>query len=215
MKGSMLPVSGVPTKTPTILAVVAKTVETDPSTTGELTELLHAWRAGDGSSGDRLIAALYSELHALAGRQMRRENAGTLATTALVHEAYLRLLDQRRTDWQDRRHFLAIAATTMRRVLIDRARARHSLKRGVDLVDLSRIDRGGAERNVELLDLDHALDHLAALHPRQARVVELRFFGGLEEREIAEIVGVGERTVRRDWVFAAAWLERALAGDGS
>lgn len=184
---------------------------------GDLTELLHAWRAGDASSGDRLIAALYRELRLIASRQVRGERAGsTLQTTALVHEAYLRLIDQRRTDWVDRRHFLAIAATTMRRVLVDRARARRSLKRGggdvpVALAGLADLVPDPA---AEILDVDRALSRLAALHPRPARVVELRFFGGLEEREIAAVIGVGERTVRRDWSFAAAWLARELGGGG-
>jgi RNA polymerase sigma factor (TIGR02999 family) len=184
---------------------------------GDLTGLLRAWRAGDASSGDRLVEALYRELRLIASRQMRGERAGsTLETTALVHEAYLRLIDQRRTDWVDRRHFLAIAATTMRRVLVDRARARRTLKRGgaeltVALAGLADLVPDPA---AEILDVDRALSRLATLHPRPARVVELRFFGGLEEREIAAVLGIAERTVRRDWSFAAAWLARELDGAG-
>lgn len=184
-------------------------------TPGDLTELLQAWRAGDASSGDRLIEALYRELRLIASRQVRGERAGsTLQTTALVNEAYLRLIDQRRTDWVDRRHFLAIAATTMRRVLVDRARARGTLKRGGAeiIVALSGLEDLVPDPAAEILDIDRALSRLATLHPRPARVVELRFFGGLEEREIAAVIGIAERTVRRDWSFAAAWLARELGG---
>lgn len=179
----------------------------------DLTDLLHAWRSGDGSCGDRLFEALYRELRAIASRQMRRERAGaTLTTTALVNEAYLRLIDQRRTVWADRRHFLAIAATTMRRVLVDRARARASQRRGGQdvQVTLSGLETVLPAPSAEVLDVDRALSRLAEVYPRQAKVVELRFFGGLEEREIAELIGIAERTVRRDWTFAAAWLAREL-----
>jgi RNA polymerase sigma factor (TIGR02999 family) len=182
----------------------------------DLTDLLHAWRAGDGSSGDRLFEALYRELRAIAGRQINGERAGaTLTATALVNEAYLRLIDQRRTVWADRRHFLAIAATTMRRVLVDRARARTSRRRGGReiRVTLSGLEAPLAGPLAEILDVDRALIRLAHDYPRQAQVVELRFFGGLEEREIGEVLGVAERTVRRDWTFAAAWLARELAGE--
>lgn len=187
--------------------------ETAAPPAADLTDLLHAWRTGDGPSGDRLFEALYRELRAIASRQVRRERAGaTLTTTALVNEAYVRLIDQRRTVWADRRHFLAIAATTMRRVLVDRARARLSQRRGGQemLVTLSGLEDVLAAPSAEVLDVDRALARLAEVYPRQAKVVELRFFGGLEEREIADLVGIAERTVRRDWSFAAAWLAREL-----
>jgi RNA polymerase sigma factor (TIGR02999 family) len=187
----------------------------DPGPAADLTELLHAWRAGDASSGDRLIEALYRELKRIASRRLRGERSGaTLDTTALVHEVYLRLLDQKRTDWRDRSHFLAIAATTMRRVLVDRARARKSLKRGGGEmhVTLSGVAAAGLDPSLEVLDVDRALTRLAAEFPRPARVVELRFFGGLDEKEVAELLEVTDRTVRRDWSFAAAWLARELGG---
>jgi RNA polymerase sigma factor (TIGR02999 family) len=187
----------------------------DPSVSVDLTDLLHAWRAGDAGSGDRLIEALYRELRTIARSGRRGEPAAaTLETTALVHEAYLRLLDQKRTDWRDRSHFLAIAATTMRRVLVDRARARLSLKRGgrAPHIELSEVAAAGLDPTVEVLDVDRALERLARDFPRPARVVELKFFGGLEEKEIAELLEVTDRTVRRDWSFAAAWLARELGG---
>jgi RNA polymerase sigma factor (TIGR02999 family) len=198
-----------------VLSVTERTATDPPAPGADLTDLLHAWRAGDASSGDRLIEALYRELRVIASRGLRGERAGsTLQTTALVHEAWLRLLDQKRTDWQDRRHFLAIAATTMRRVLVDRARARRSLKRGggAPVVTLADVEVAGIDPSIELLDIDRALTRLAAEFPRPARVVELRFFGGLEEKEIAALLDVTERTVRRDWSFASAWLARELGG---
>jgi RNA polymerase sigma-70 factor (ECF subfamily) len=181
----------------------------------EVTDLLRAWRNGDAAAEERLLAALYRELHAMARQRLRRERPGsTLQTTALVHESYLRLVDQRRVEWRDRGHFLALAATSMRRVLIDRARARRAGKRGAGVVPLtlSDADALGIDPALEILEVDEALRRLAAAFPRPARVVELRFFGGLELEEIGAVLEVTERTVQRDWAFARAWLARELGG---
>jgi RNA polymerase sigma factor (TIGR02999 family) len=184
------------------------------SPSAEVTELLRAWRTGDLEAEERLIGVLYDELHGMAQRRLRREQATTLQTTALVHEAYLRLIDQRRVEWRDRGHFLALAATMMRRVLVDRARARQADKRGAGeaAITLTDVAEVGVDPAVEVLEVDQALKRLAASFPRPARVVELRFFGGLELEEIGEVVGVTERTVKRDWAFARAWLARELGG---
>ena len=181
----------------------------------EVTDLLRGWRAGEAQRSDRLLRLLYAELKRVARRQLARERQGhTLQTTALVHEAYLRLVDQRRVDWRDREHFFAVAATVMRRLLVDHARARLADKRAHEPVTLGT----DAEPTVddpafELLGLDRALDKLAAQFPRPARVVELRFFGGLQVEEIARVMEAGERTVKRDWAFARAWLARELGGE--
>lgn len=180
----------------------------------EITGWLKAWRGGDAASGDRLISALYGELREMARQRLRGERRQiTLQTTALVHETYLRLLGNNRMTFQDRHHFLALSATVMRRVLVDRARERLAAKRGGGAlhVELSDVAVAGLDPGVELLDVDRALDRLAAAHPRQARVVELRFFGGLEEEEIADVLETSVRTTRRDWSFASAWLARELA----
>ena len=181
----------------------------------EVTELLRAWRGGDARAEERLIALLYRELHEMAQRRLRHERRGsTLQTTALVHEAYLRLVDQRRVEWRDRGHFLALAATMMRRVLVDRARARHAGKRGAgeEAIALTDVVAAGLDATVEVLAVDRALERLAAAYPRPARVVELRFFGGLELAEIGVALEVTERTAQRDWAFARAWLARELGG---
>ncbi len=184
----------------------------------EITGWLHAWRRGDSASGDRLIAALYSELREMARQRLRGERRQiTLQTTALVHETYLRLIGNNRMTFQDRHHFLALSATVMRRVLVDRARERLAAKRGGGAlhVELSDVEAAGLDPGVELLDVDRALDRLAAVYPRQAKVVELRFFGGLEEEEIAEVLETSVRTTRRDWAFASAWLARELGPAGA
>jgi RNA polymerase sigma factor (TIGR02999 family) len=179
----------------------------------EITHWLRAWRGGDAASGDRLIAALYGELREMARQRLRGEHRRiTLQTTALVHETYLRLIGNNRMTFQDRHHFLALSATVMRRVLVDRARERLAGKRGggAPHIELSEVQAAGFDPGVELLDVDRALDRLAAAFPRQARVVELRFFGGLEEEEIAGVLETSVRTTRRDWAFASAWLAREL-----
>jgi RNA polymerase sigma-70 factor, ECF subfamily len=196
--------------------VTSEESETGGDAHAEVTELLRAWRTGDADAGERLMRALYHELHEMARRRMIRERSdGTLQTTALVHEAYLRMIDQRQVDFRDRGHFLALAATMMRRVLIDRARARSADKRGAGavgepLTDVGEVPGGALDPAVEILDIDRVLERLAETYPRPARVVELRFFGGLEFEEIGTVLEMTERTARRDWVFARTWLERAL-----
>jgi len=184
-----------------------------PESAAEVTDLLHAWRAGDAAAEERLMGLLYRELREMARRRLRREQPGvTLQTTALVHETYLRLVDQRRVEWRDRGHFLALAATMMRRVLIDRARARRAGKRGSGdvAIPLTDVAAAGLDPAVEVLAVDRALERLARDFPRPARVVELRFFGGLEMAEIGAALDVTERTAQRDWTFARAWLAREL-----
>jgi RNA polymerase sigma factor (TIGR02999 family) len=180
----------------------------------EVTALLRAWGRGDETALSRLIPLVERELNRIARRCLGGERAnGSLPATALVNEAFLRLVDLNRIGWQDRAHFLAMAARLMRRVLVDLARARRSNKRGGDLIRVSfneaLIARGGCE--AELLDLDKALDALARLDPRKSQVVELKFFGGLELEEIAAALQVSSKTVARDWSFARAWLQREIA----
>ena len=181
----------------------------------DVTGLLLAWSSGDTTAGDRLLAAIYDELHRQAGRAMRRENeAHTLQATALVHEAYLRLVDQRRVEWRNRAHFFGVAAQMMRRVLVDHARARLTEKRGGGLQQITLGDLGAAvnEPSIEVLALHEALERLSALDPDQARLVELRYFGGLGIDETAEALGVSPATVKREWAVARAWLRRELGG---
>ena len=188
----------------------------------DVTALLHAWGAGDDAAGERLVAAIYAELHDRAARAMRREpDDATLQATALVHEAYLRLVDQRRVEWRNRAQFFGVAARMMRRVLVDHARARHAAKRGGDArpLTLGDADRAGAapaaaSDGVDALDvlaLDDALERLAALDAEQARLVELRYFAGLGIEETAQALGVSPATVKREWATARAWLRRELA----
>ena len=184
------------------------------ATTG-ITPLLRAWDVGDPTAADRLFRALYTELHRQAARAMRGQGTGhTLQTTALVHEAYLRLADRRGDAWHDRAHFLGVAARAMRHVLVDHARARGTAKRGggARLVTLDTHDAPAAESAsaVELLALHEALARLAALDPEQARLVELRYFGGLSIEETAEVLGVSPATVKREWAIARGWLRREL-----
>jgi RNA polymerase sigma factor (TIGR02999 family) len=179
----------------------------------DLTALLAHVQDGGGHAVDVLLPRVYEELQALAHRQLRGERAGhTLNTTALVHEAYLKLVDQNRTDWRSRAHFFAIAATVMRRILINYAHQRNAQKRGGGQALLTfEGGMGSREANVEdLLAIDQALTALAERGERQAKVVEYQFFGGLTQEEIAEILGVSVPTVRRDWQFARAWLSRWL-----
>jgi RNA polymerase sigma factor (TIGR02999 family) len=178
-----------------------------------VTELLLEWSKGNRTVQDRLFGTVYNELHRLASRQMLGEPAGrSLQTTDLVHEAYLRLINQNRVDWESRSHFFAIAARLMRRILVDHARARKAEKRpnsGLK-VTLSDLPAGVNGRTVEFLALDEALERLEAMDPRQARIVEMRFIAGLSEEEIASALGVSVRTVKRDWRFARAWLYGTL-----
>jgi RNA polymerase sigma factor (TIGR02999 family) len=177
-----------------------------------VTDLLQAWREGEGARSPELLGIVYEELKRIARRQLRRERSGhTLQTTALVHEAYMRLADQTRVAWRDREHFFAVAATLMRRVLVDYARGRLASKRAALLVTLSAAENvGTSDPAVAVLDLDRALASLAEAFPRQAMVVEMRYFGGLELVEVARVLGVTDRTVKRDWAFARAWLSREL-----
>lgn len=178
-----------------------------------VTDLLLAWRGGDEEALGRLVPLVYDELHRIARRCMAGERAGqTLQATALVNEAYQRLVDVQRVDWQNRAHFLAMAARLMRRVLVDAARAKHAEKRGGDLTRVT-FDEAlftGHDRVTELVKLDDALDALAALDDRKSRVVELRFFGGLSLEETAEALEVSTKTVTRDWEFAKTWLRREV-----
>jgi RNA polymerase sigma factor (TIGR02999 family) len=175
----------------------------------EVTELLLEWSKGNRAAESRLFGFVYHELRRLAGRYMLGERSDhSLQPTALVHEVYLRLIDQNRVTWENRAHFFAIAAQLMRRVLIDHARARNAEKRpkpGLK-VPLSDLPIGIENQTTELLALNEALDRLEALDPRQARIVEMRFIAGLSEDEIAQALGISVRTVKRDWRVARAWL---------
>ena len=190
-----------------------------------VTDALGALRAGAPGAMERFIPLVYDDLARIAHRQLAAEPAGhTLSTTALVHEAYLRLVDQARARWEDRAQFFAVAAHTMRRVLIDHARRHRAARRGgpgARAVPLEVLDAAGAaalsanERADVILALDDALERLAALDPRQARVVECRFFGGLTADETAVALGVTARTVERDWVKARGWLYQELRDGGA
>jgi RNA polymerase sigma-70 factor (ECF subfamily) len=181
----------------------------------EVTNLLRSWGRGEEDAANRLLAVIYDDLHAQAARAMRREGGEhTLQATALVHEAYLRLVDQKHVDWKNRAHFFAIAAQSMRRVLVDHARGRLAEKRGggVEKVTLSDAAVGVNDDDaVDVLALHDALERLAALDPDQARVVELRYFGGMNIDETAEALGISAATVKREWAVARAWLKRELS----
>jgi RNA polymerase sigma factor (TIGR02999 family) len=180
-----------------------------------VTELLLAWSAGDRAALDALIPLVHHELLVLARRYMARENAGhTLQSSALVNEAYLRLVDMRRVDWQNRAHFLAVAARVMRHVLVDLARSKRSQKHGggARRMSLEEAPDLASTPVYDVLGLDHALDALATLDPRRGKVVELRIFGGLTIEETAAALNVSADTVTRDWKLAKAWLARELAG---
>ena len=179
----------------------------------DVTDLLLAWSAGDRSAGERLLDAVYHELHHQASRAMRLEPVNaTLQTTALVHEAYLRLVDQRRVVWRNRAHFFGVSAQIMRRILVDQARARLADKRGGGIAYLTlEEDVAPATENApEIVALHEALERLAALDADQARIVELRYFGGLTIDETAEATGVSPTTVKAEWAIARAWLRREL-----
>jgi RNA polymerase sigma factor (TIGR02999 family) len=182
----------------------------------EVTQLLKAWGQGDDGALGRLIPLVQNELHRLARRYMSRERPDhTLQTTALVNEVYLRLVDMPQMSWQDRAHFFAISARMMRRILTDFARSRNYQKRGGTALHVS-FDEALAvsqEQDAEIVAIDDALSQLAALDSRKSQVVELRFFGGLSEVEIAEVLKVSPETVRRDWRFAKSWLHRVLSGE--
>jgi len=180
----------------------------------EVSGLLRAWSDGDQSALERLTPVVYGELHHLARRYMRRERSGhSLQTTALVNEAYMRLVDYRRMQWQDRAHFFAVAAQVMRRILVEHAR-RQNLKRGggVQHISLEHAAVVGGDEDANLTALDDAMKALAQIDPRKVRVVEMRFFGGLSVEETAEVLKVSPITVKREWRGARAWLYRELSG---
>ena len=188
---------------------------------GEITRLLHDCQTGNREALDRLIPFVYEELRVIASRQLSREpRHGAIQTTALVNEAYLKLVDQRRADWQNRAHFFGIAATVMRRILLDAARHRLTQKRGGDAITIALQDLSAAppDRRSDLLDViavDRALCDLGRVDAEQARLVELRFFGGLTVEETGVVLGVSKATVEREWALAKAWLHRALTAGSS
>jgi RNA polymerase sigma factor (TIGR02999 family) len=184
----------------------------------QVTQLLLAWGSGDAEAFDQLMPLIYAELRTLARRQMQRERLGhTLQPTALVHEAYLRLIDQRQVHWHNRAQFFAVAAQVMRRIVVDYARSRRRAKRGGGATHLS-LDEAALITPVlatQVLELDEALGRLTALDERKGRVVEMRYFGGLSVEEVAAVVGVSENTVISDWALAKAWLRRELETTGN
>jgi RNA polymerase sigma-70 factor, ECF subfamily len=185
----------------------------DPATSAEVTVLLAQLVQGDQQAASRLMPAVYRELRQMAARYMRREREDhTLQATALVHEAYLKLVDQTSANWQNRAHFFAVASQVMRHILIDHARANLREKRGGGC-QVIQIDEGLAfspEQSEELLEVDAALQRLSELDPRQGKIVELRFFGGLTVEETAAVLGISPKTVKRDWSVAKAWLHGEL-----
>jgi RNA polymerase sigma-70 factor (ECF subfamily) len=179
-----------------------------------VTEMLRQWSAGNGEVMDELLPLIYDELHKRAAAYLRRERPNhTLQATALVHEAYLKLIDQREDNWSSRDHFFAIAAQAMRRILVDHARSRHRRKRGGSKEDLPLEDAllaSADEKNVDLIALDEAMAKLAKFDPQQERIVELRYFGGLNLDEAANALGISRATAARDWQVAKAWLHREM-----
>jgi RNA polymerase sigma factor (TIGR02999 family) len=186
-----------------------------PQSPGSVTRLLQSWRAGDEAALAALTPLVHRELQRIARHCMRRQRAHhSLEATALVHEAYLRLINTQQVNWQNRAHFLAIAARVMRRILVDFARARRAQKRGGDSLRLSLHDElVTSDKSQDLVALDDALQALAAVHERKSRVVELRFFGGLSVEETAAVLDISPQTVMRDWKLARAWLRRELGDD--
>ena len=181
-----------------------------------ITALLNGYSLGDKEALDQLMPIVYDELRRQAARYLRREPAGhTLQTTALIHEAYVRLVDQRNVQWQNRAHFFGIAAQLMRRILVDHARTKKRVKRGGSGVRVSLGEATVAVKgqDLDVVALDEALERLAQIDDQQSRVVELRFFSGLSVEETAEVMGISKATVKRDWSMAKAWLHRELSGD--
>jgi RNA polymerase sigma factor (TIGR02999 family) len=181
---------------------------------GDITQLLVQWRQGDAQAGSEVIARLYAELHRIAQVEMSKERSGhTLQPTALVNELYLRLMQGSAVDWRDRSHFLAIATRTLRRILVDHARRQHAARReGIKVVLDERV-HGAPPDDRDVLVVDDALTAMAKDHPRPAQAIELRFFGGLQENEIGEVIGISLATVKRDLVFGRAWLLKHIAGN--
>lgn len=194
---------------------MARITDNGPPDPREITLLLQAWSDGDESVLDSLMPLVYGELRRQAARYLYKERSGhTLQTTALIHEAYLRLIGNTHVEWQNRSHFFAIASQAMRRILVDHARTRHREKRGgaAENLPLDAADNIGLpEKSVDLLALDEALERLALLDRRQVKVVELRYFSGLSNDETAEVLGVSNATVRNDWSMARAWLKQEIS----
>ena len=191
---------------------------TQPPRQHEITELLAEWREGNQSALDELYPLVYNELHRLARRYMSRERKGhTLQTTALINEAYVRLVDQKNVQWANRSHFFAISAQIMRRILIDHARRHQYAKRGggAQQVSLEVAATVTPDQSHELIRLDEALKSLAEMDPRRSQVVEMRYFGGLNNEEIAGVLHISENTVTRDWNMARAWLYQQLTGSSA
>ncbi len=181
----------------------------------DITRLLQAAASGERETVDALMSAIYQDMRRLAAHHLSGERSDhTLQPTALVHEAYVRLIDQRNTDWKDRLHFFAVASRIIRRILIDHARANEAAKRGGDRtrVSLTEHDVPSPDRDVDLIALDEAMNELAEINSKQARIVELRYFGGCTVDEVAKLLDVGKRTVDRDWQAAKAWLLLRLEG---
>ncbi len=200
---------------PRLAGTAARGNEVTSEYSHSVTGLLRAWRDGDRKALDRLIPRVQDELRKIAAGYLRRERQGhTLQTTALVNEAYLRLVDQSRAHWKDRTHFLVIAAQVMRRVLVDHARKKCADKRGAGatLLPFEEALDSPSKNTVEVLELDDALETLAAMDPRLGQVVELRYFGGLTIEEVAAALEISPATVKRDWTTAKSWLQRELRG---
>jgi RNA polymerase sigma-70 factor (ECF subfamily) len=192
-----------------------KAARTGKPAVDDISTLLRAWSEGDQSALERLTPIVYDQLHSLARRYLKRERPGhSLQATALVNEAYMRLVDQARMQWQNRAQFFAVSAQLMRRILVDHAR-RHNLKRGggVPHVSLDEAAVVGGDQGADLVALDDAMNALARLDPRKVQVIEMRFFGGLSVEETAEVLKVSAVTVMRDWSTARAWLYRELTGE--
>jgi RNA polymerase sigma factor (TIGR02999 family) len=178
----------------------------------EVTQLLDRWSSGDKDALEQLTPMVYNELKRVARRQMMKERSDhTLESTALVHEAYMRLVDQKQTKWQSRAHFFAVASEMARRILVDYAKARNAKKRGGPKVSLEDSPEPFVNQDSDIIAVNDALDELVKLDPRQARIVELRYFGGLTIEETAEVIGVSTPTVKRDWLVARAFLQRSLS----
>jgi RNA polymerase sigma-70 factor (ECF subfamily) len=192
----------------------------DPKLPGEgepsnITLLLNQMRNGDSEAGDKAASLVYNELHRIAAREMRHENEGhTLQTTALVHEAYVRLAGSGSLEIQNRGHFFAVASQQMRRILVDYARSNHAQRRGggATKIDLDQLQIAVVPRSADVLSLDEALRELERIDPRAAKVVELRYFGGYTDKEVVEVLSVSIATVRRDWEFARSWLFNQMQG---
>ena len=179
------------------------------SASGPVTQWLFAWSSGDRAALEELIPVVYPELRRIAARYLRRERFGhTLQPTALVNEAYLKLIDQNRAHWQNRAHFFGVAAQLMRRILVDHARTRGAAKRGGGAAPVTLVDAMGAStpRGIDVVALDEALSRLTSFYPEQGRLVELRYFGGLTIEETGEVMGMSPATVKRQWAVARAWL---------